>query len=84
MRASSFDIIYIPEKIGVYGITLFCGNIPVPNRCRCKDAPSPLKRDGSSHLASKVLKEAEDLRDTADRLKVLQNSSLSHSFLHCL
>ncbi|PSR92628.1 MORC family CW-type zinc finger protein, partial [Actinidia chinensis var. chinensis] len=42
---------------------------PVPNRLACKDAPSPLKRDASSHLASKVLKEAEDLRDTADRLK---------------
>ncbi|PSS18209.1 MORC family CW-type zinc finger protein [Actinidia chinensis var. chinensis] len=42
---------------------------PVPNRPACKDVPSPLKRDGSSHLASKVLKEAEDLRDTADRLK---------------
>ncbi|PSR92570.1 Protein GAMETE EXPRESSED like [Actinidia chinensis var. chinensis] len=29
IRASSFDVIYIPEKSGMYEITIFCGNIPL-------------------------------------------------------
>lgn len=29
VRASSFDVIYTPEKSGIYAITVFCGNIPL-------------------------------------------------------
>lgn len=45
-----------------------------------KDVPSTLRKDVSSHLASNALKEAEDLRCVADRLKVLQDCSASHIF----
>ncbi|XP_052189696.1 cysteine-tryptophan domain-containing zinc finger protein 7-like isoform X2 [Diospyros lotus] len=42
---------------------------PVRNQRVFKDAQSPLRRDACSHVASNVLKEAEELRDWADRLK---------------
>ncbi|KAL6971307.1 hypothetical protein U1Q18_030986 [Sarracenia purpurea var. burkii] len=42
---------------------------PIPSRRALKGDPSPLRKDGSSHLANNALKEAEDLRYYADRLK---------------
>ncbi|XAR57106.1 hypothetical protein NMG60_11025132 [Bertholletia excelsa] len=42
---------------------------PIPSRLAFKGAPSPLRRDSSSHIASNTLKKAEDLRDYAERLK---------------
>ncbi|KAJ7972919.1 CW-type zinc-finger protein [Quillaja saponaria] len=44
---------------------------PTPNGHRSKDldAPSPARRDSSSHAANNDLKEAKDLKHLADRLK---------------
>lgn len=28
-KASAFDVIYVPEKSGLYEIRVFCGNIPL-------------------------------------------------------
>ncbi|XP_051118486.1 cysteine-tryptophan domain-containing zinc finger protein 3-like [Andrographis paniculata] len=51
---------------------------PTPNshKARDVDAPSPLRRDSSSHAANHALKEAKDLKHLADRLK---NSGSSES-----
>lgn len=45
---------------------------PTPNshRSRDVDAPSPVRRDSTSHAANTILKEAKDLKHMADRLKV--------------
>ena len=77
MRASSFDVIYIPEKMGIYGITLFYGNIPMPNRCACKDAPSPLKKDFSSSLFT-VVKYLKKLKISETLLFVLSFFKIAH------
>ncbi|KAK6115024.1 hypothetical protein DH2020_007293 [Rehmannia glutinosa] len=44
---------------------------PTPNSHRARDveAPSPVRRDSSSHAANSALKEAKDLKHLADRLK---------------
>ncbi|KAG6417841.1 hypothetical protein SASPL_120036 [Salvia splendens] len=44
---------------------------PTPNshKVRDVDAPSPVRRDSSSHAANTILKEAKDLKHMADRLK---------------
>ncbi|KAI3449522.1 hypothetical protein Pfo_006187 [Paulownia fortunei] len=44
---------------------------PTPNSHKVRDveAPSPLRRDSSSHAANSALKEAKDLKHLADRLK---------------
>ncbi|XP_042034844.1 cysteine-tryptophan domain-containing zinc finger protein 3-like isoform X2 [Salvia splendens] len=44
---------------------------PTPNshKVRDVDAPSPLRKDSSSHAANTILKEAKDLKHMADRLK---------------
>lgn len=45
---------------------------PTPNSHKVRDveAPSPLRRDSTSHAANSALKEAKDLKHMADRLKV--------------
>ncbi|KAK9282177.1 hypothetical protein L1049_005089 [Liquidambar formosana] len=49
---------------------------PTPNgqKVRDLDAPSPVRRDSSSQAATSAVKEAKDLKHTADRLK---NSGLN-------
>lgn len=44
---------------------------PTPNshKGRDVDAPSPVRRDSTSHVANNILKEAKDLKHMADRLK---------------
>ncbi|KAH6813973.1 hypothetical protein C2S51_022991 [Perilla frutescens var. frutescens] len=44
---------------------------PTPNshKVRDVDAPSPVRRDSTSHAANNILKEAKDLKHMADRLK---------------
>ncbi|GER24751.1 CW-type Zinc Finger [Striga asiatica] len=42
---------------------------PNSHKVRDIDAPSPLRRDSSSHAANSALKEAKDLKHLADRLK---------------
>lgn len=44
---------------------------PIPNSHKIRDveAPSPLRRDSSSHAANNALKEARDLKHLADRMK---------------
>ncbi|XP_012849883.1 PREDICTED: uncharacterized protein LOC105969655, partial [Erythranthe guttata] len=44
---------------------------PTPNTHKIRDveAPSPVRRDSSSHAANNALKEAKDLKHLADRLK---------------
>ncbi|KAL8054819.1 hypothetical protein ABFX02_04G017400 [Erythranthe guttata] len=51
---------------------------PTPNTHKIRDveAPSPVRRDSSSHAANNALKEAKDLKHLADRLK---NSGSSES-----
>ncbi|KAL1542662.1 cysteine-tryptophan domain-containing zinc finger protein 7-like isoform X3 [Salvia divinorum] len=42
---------------------------PKSHKVRDVDAPSPLRKDSSSHAANTILKEAKDLKHMADRLK---------------
>ncbi|XP_047977266.1 cysteine-tryptophan domain-containing zinc finger protein 3-like isoform X2 [Salvia hispanica] len=42
---------------------------PNSHKVRDVDAPSPLRKDSSSHAANTILKEAKDLKHMADRLK---------------
>ena len=51
---------------------------PILNGHKSKelDAPSPARRDSSSHAANNALKEAKDLKHLADRLKVFTQSLL--------
>lgn len=69
---------------------------PTPNTHKVGDAeaPSPLRRDSSSHAANTALKEAKNLKHLADRLKVVAHygdsgfvSSISamfcNRFLYC-
>ncbi|GER57731.1 CW-type Zinc Finger [Striga asiatica] len=46
-------------------------NLKTPNSLKVRDidAPSPLRKDTSSHAANSALKEAKDLKHLADRLK---------------
>ncbi|CAI9785624.1 unnamed protein product [Fraxinus pennsylvanica] len=45
---------------------------PTPNKHKVQDieAPSPVRRDSSTHTANSAIKEAKDLKHLADRLKV--------------
>lgn len=54
------------------GTQLINSKHPVLNGHRSKelDAPSPIRRDSSSHAANNAVKEAKDLKHLADRLKV--------------
>ncbi|XP_058209244.1 cysteine-tryptophan domain-containing zinc finger protein 3-like isoform X1 [Rhododendron vialii] len=58
-QGNAFDVVPVGNS----------SNDDLLNRCVFKDVLSPVRKDGSSHLASNALKEAEDLRCVADRLK---------------
>lgn len=55
---------------------------PTPNSHKGRDveAPSPLRRDSTSHAANSALKEAKDLKHMADRMKVCPHFGDSDAF----
>ncbi|KAH7842189.1 hypothetical protein Vadar_002493 [Vaccinium darrowii] len=60
VRASSFDVIYTPEKSGLYAISVFCGNIPLngghPFRKEVRAGEANISLSGVVKFAPKVPK----------------------------
>ncbi|XAR57061.1 hypothetical protein NMG60_11025073 [Bertholletia excelsa] len=60
IRASSFDVIYTPEKSGIYDIMVFCGNVPLnrghPFRKEVRAGNVNTSLSGVVKFASKVPK----------------------------
>lgn len=53
------------------------------HRSKEPDAPSPIRRDSSSHAANNAVKEAKDLKHLADRLKVFYIQCLLEFGVFC-